>query len=45
MMAGVNLDFVAGTKEVITEQPPARNLSAAIRMILQGLNVAHMPSF
>jgi hypothetical protein len=35
MMAGVNLDFVAGTKEVIMEQPPARNLSAAIRIILR----------
>ncbi len=42
---GVNLDFVAGTKEVVSEQPPARHLSAVIRMILQGTNVAHMPPF
>jgi hypothetical protein len=42
---GVNLDFVAGTKEVLTEQPPARNLSAAIKMLPQSTNVAQMPPF
>ncbi len=44
--SGLWSSLIAISKEVIKEQLPARNLSAAVRRVLQGTNVAnHRPPF